>query len=91
MPSYGFVSTAIAILVSRVPAATFAGTVVITTPSGQSTIVQTDGVASHVISDYSAQIHDVFADPDEHVVTTTNNTQTSESSGRTATVTVVNN
>jgi hypothetical protein len=88
---YRFVGAVITILVSFAPAAIFAGTVVITTPSDQSTIVQTNGVASHVTSNYSAQINDVFAGPGEHVVATSDGIQTSQSSGSTATVTVVNN
>jgi hypothetical protein len=66
-----------------------AGVIVISTPSGQSNIVFTNGAASHTTSNYSAQVNDVFAGPGEHVTSTPSGTKTSQSNGKTATVTVV--
>jgi hypothetical protein len=70
-------------------AATLAGFIVITTPSGQSAIKFTDGAASHVTSNYSAQINDTFAGPGQHVTATAAGTKVVQSSGQTATITVV--
>ena len=66
-----------------------AGVIVVSTPSGQSNIVFTHGAASHVTSNYSAQINDAVAGPGEHVSVTSNGTHSSEGNGKTATVTVV--
>jgi len=72
-------------------AAILAGVIVISTPSGESNFVFTDGVASHTTSDYSAQIGDIFADTGEHITVTPSGTNSATSNGETATITVVTN
>ena len=70
-------------------ATALAAVIVISTPSGQSNVVFSSGSASHVTSDYSAQIDGTFAGPGQHVVATPAGTVTAQGGGQTATVTVV--
>lgn len=72
------------------PTSTFAGTIVIATPSGESTVVSTKGAATHVTSNYSAQVNDIVAGPSEHIVVTPNGIHIADSKGQTATLTVIN-
>lgn len=79
----------IALFAALVPATAFAGTVVITTPGGQTNIVSNSGAATHVTSQNDASVQDVYAAPGQHVVVNPSGTHTVQSNGQTSTITVV--
>ena len=66
-----------------------AGAIVVATPSGQSNVAITGGVASVTVSNYSAQVNDIVAAPGEHVTATPAGVHTATSDGQTATVAAV--